>query len=391
MLDVLLVDDDESVREGIAGALVDAGHRVTQACDGEEALSLLATQAFDLAVCDVQMPKVDGLTLFRRVRLEAPGMAVVIMTSYGSIPDVVATLRGGAVDYITKPFDPETFAAKVVAPIAERRHHLKKFEEARNLFVERCAGSAIVGTSLALRQLRHSISVIAKTDSSVILWGEPGTGKKLAARTIHVESPRREGPFVVVPCASLPDLMLETELRDLTEMRPRHARDNWFRAAEGGTLVLDGIETLPVAAQASLLRVIDEPLLRAQRGADWKPIGVRLVSIARESPARWIPGRAFLEPLFFRLSMMQLRVPSLSERGGDRYVLVNYFLREFTPPGRVAPSLTPRASMALSTRSLPGNVRELAWTIESAVAASEGREIDVEHLPEKPAGTPPHG
>jgi DNA-binding NtrC family response regulator len=383
MLDILVVDDDDIVRESVSEALVSAGHRVAQAGDGEKAMSLFATQAFDVAICDVHMPKMDGLTLCRRLHRDSPGTALVIMTSYGNVSDAVASLRGGVVDYVSKPFDPDEFAAKVLGPIAERHALRKKFEETRSEFVRREAGASLVGASLVMRQLAEGIALVAKSDASVLVTGERGTGKKLVARMIHAESARRDGPFVVVPCSALPDLMVSPDLIEPSGSGSRQNRDDWFRAAARGTLVLDGVEQLSVDAQETLLRLLDEPTLFARRNREWQPLGVRVVSLVAEDP-RDFPARRGLEgPLRMCLDCVRLRVPPLREREGDLYVLVCHFLRELTPPARNAPSLTPRAWKTLAAFPFRDNVRELVWVLQHALAQSDGGEVDLEHLPEE--------
>jgi two-component system response regulator HydG len=381
MLDVLVVDDDDDVREGVARALANAGHQVTEASDGEKALSLIDARPFDVAICDVRMPRVDGLMLLRRLRREAPGTSVVMMTSFASIPDVVGSIRDGAVNYVTKPFDPEDFVRDVVGPLAEKCLLRKSFELARTQAVGREAGGTFIGTSLTMRQLADRAATVARGDASVLITGERGTGKKLMARTIHAESPRRDGPLVIVPCATLADLMLESELRGLDGAVSENRRDAWFRAAQGGTLVLDGIDLLPVGAQGSLLRTIDEPGAHARRSSTWQPLGVRLISLARESLVERVAARRFLESLMFRLNTVQLRIPPLRQRDGELYSLVSHFLRQATPPSCVAAGLTPRAWKALAGYPFPGNVRELAWALEQALAVADGGEIDREHLP----------
>ena len=209
-----------------------------------------------------------------------------------------------------------------------------------------------------------------------------GTGKKLVARTVHARSARREGPFLVVPCTSLPGLMRPSaapRATERSEVRIRDAQDDWFWAAEGGTLVLEGIDTLPMSAQSALLRLLlragGEPRPRGVRkDGEWKPRGVRLVCIARENPVRWVGDRGFLEPLFLRLATMQIRTPTLAEREGDLYTLVCHFLRELTPSNRTVPGLTPAAWKALFAHRVPGNLRELSWTLEHALASAHGDE-----------------
>jgi two-component system, NtrC family, response regulator HydG len=363
MLDVLVVDDDDIVRESVSQALVLAGHRVAQASDGEVAMSLFATRAFDVAVCDVHMPKMDGLTLCRRLRREAPGTALVIMTSYGNVPDAVESLRGGVVDYIAKPFDPDEFATSVVGPIGERHALRKKLEDTRAGFIRREAGTSLVGASLPMRRLAEAITVAARTDASVLVRGERGTGKKLVARLIHAESPRREGPFVVVPCAA--------------------SVDPWFQSASGGTLVLDGIERLSQDRLDALRRLVDEPILCARRSREWRPLGVRVISIATSDPEDILAPLDLPEALRMRLDGMELHAPPLRDREGDLYVLACHFLRELTPPARSVPGLTARAWKALAGHAFPGNVLELGWVIGHALALSNGDEIDIDHLPDE--------
>jgi DNA-binding NtrC family response regulator len=372
--DVLVADDDEIVRGSVAEAIAGAGHRVTQASDGEQALALVSSRAFDLAVCDVQMPRLDGMTLFRRLRQESPGTAVVMMTTFGRIPDVVGSLRDGAVDYVTKPFDPAEFTVNVVGPIAERRMIMKKFEHARARFVAKEAGSELVGTSLVMRQITGLVGLAGKSDAPVLVTGERGTGKKLIARMLHAHGPRRDAPLVVVPCALMPQL----DSRDSWE--------RWFEAAEGGTLVLDGIDSLPTIAQSYLLRVLGEPAFRASRDREWRPHGVRLVSVARMHPRELVAAGVFLESLWLRLGMIEVQVPALRERAGDLYMLVEHLLRKGVAPAGRPPVITPRAWKLLSAYAFPGNVAELAWAVEHAVSASGGGEIDRDHLPAAIAG-----
>lgn len=363
MLEVLVADDDPDVRESVAAALVNAGHRVTEASDGAEAAELLSTHVFDLAICDVQMPKLDGLALFRRIRRDSPRTAVVIMTSFAKIADVVDSMRGGAVNYVTKPFDPDDFAHTIVAPIAERRSLRKSFEDARARLTARSTGVTLVADSPSMRHLVLRLGVLAFTDASVLITGERGTGKELVARTIHAQGPRRDGPFVIVDCANLPDVALA------------------LREAPGGTLVLDGAETLSSVSQAYLARALDEPSAVARRSAGWKPLGVRLITLAKEGLTGRLEAGELLESLHYRLNGVELHVPTLGERGEDLCPLVTQLLRELVPPGRTPPSITLGAWRALTSHDFPGNVRELRWALEHALAMADGGPLDDAHLP----------
>jgi DNA-binding NtrC family response regulator len=384
MLEILVVDDDEMAREPIAEALSQAGHRVAQAGDGEAALAMLGAHEFDLAVCDIRMPRLDGLTLFRRMRREARGTDVVMMTLHAEIPDAVATLRDGAVDFVTKPFDPDDFARDVVGPIDERRTRRRALEHAHSTLASRYTGRELVGMSRVMRELSRRLAAVAPSECPVFIRGEAGTGRKLMARTLHARSARRDGPFAVVPCATLPDLMLELEMSALGKGWSELRRDAWFRVAEGGTLVLDAVDTLPISAQSTLLRVLQEPGVTARRATDWTPQGVRIVSLSTQNLAQLAEEGRFLRPLLYRLNTVELHAPRLAERDGDLYLLAVHFLRERTPAGAVAgrTGLSPAAWHALSRYAFPGNVGELAAALAAAHEQAQGGEIDVEHLPE---------
>ena len=363
MLEVLVADDDADVREGVTSALVNAGHRVTEASDGAEAAELLSTHVFDLAICDVQMPKLDGLALFRRIRRESPRTAVVMMTSFAKIADVVDSMRGGAVDYVTKPFDPDEFAHAIVAPIEERRSLRKSFEDARARLTARSTGVALVAVSAPMRHLVVRLGVLAFTDASVLVTGDRGSGKELVARTIHAQGPRRDGPMIIVDCAIVSDVTQAV------------------REAAGGTLVLDGVEELSLVSQAYLARALDEPSAVARRSAGWKPLGVRLVTLAKDALRGRVDGGALLESLHYRLNGVQLHVPTLKERREDLCPLVTQLLRELVPPGRTLPSITLSAWAALTNYDFTGNVRELRWALEHTLSMADGSPLDEAHLP----------
>ena len=258
------------------------GHRVSCAKDGEEAQALIERHVFDVAIFDVNMPHVSGIVLARRLRLQSPTTAVVVMTAQGTVRDVVDVMRGGAIEFLTKPFDPAMLEERVLRPIDERFALRKEFDEALARRTEQRTGSRVVATGPKMRALVDWLAVAAQDDAPMLLLGEPGTGKKTLARFVHERSPRRDGPFVVVACSSLPSMMVEAELHALAAGASAAERDAWFRSADGGTIVLDGVDALPHSAQASLIRVLTEPDSLARRDEKRRPRGVRIVATASE-------------------------------------------------------------------------------------------------------------
>ncbi len=379
MLEILLVDDEAATRMSVAFALCEAGHRVTEAADGAEALALAADVAFDVAICDVRLPKVDGLALFRHFRRESPGTAVILMTAYATVPDAVMALREGAFDYVTKPFDCEELTLRVIGRIAERRALRQELEQARAELVGREVGSLIVGHSPAMVRLHERMDTIAQSGAHVLITGETGTGKKLLGRTLHARSARRGGPFVSLSCAAFHEEALDAELFGGESRGSRVA--GRLESADGGTILLNEIHALPLAVQAKVLRVLDEGVLQPAGTGAPSSIDVRVMSATHEDLRERVADGRFREDLFTRMNVVDIAIPPLRERKGDLPLLLEYFLKRLSPAGNVPPGISPRAWSALTAHAWPGNVRELAHAIERALVLSRGSEIDVEHLP----------
>ncbi len=382
-LDILVVDDDQATRLSLSYALTDAGHKVTEAHDGEEAIALVAERIFDVAILDVRLPKVDGLTIFRRLRAKSPSTSVILMTAFATVPDAVASLRDGAYDYVTKPFDPEEFSLRVIGHIAEHRALRQELEEARKLVASRDAGAPIIGHAPLMQRLIERVNTVAQSDAPVLIRGESGTGKELVAHTLHARSPRKNAAFVVVNCAAFPETLIDAELFGHDRgafagaVRPREGR---FKAADGGTLLLDDIAELPMPAQAKLLRVLEEGLIQPLGTNDSVPVNVRVVSTTHCDLKERVAQGKFREDLYFRINVLDLNIPALRDRRADLPLLMAHFLRRFCP-GRVPPGICSRAWSALMDYPFPGNVREFGQAIERAVVLAHGSEIDVQHLP----------
>ena len=382
-LEILVVDDDQATRLTLAYSLTDAGHRVTEAGDGEEAIALVAERIFDVAILDIRLPKVDGLTIFRRLRQKSPSTAVILMTAFATVPDAVGSLRDGAYDYVTKPFDPEEFSLRVIGHIAEHRALRQELEEARQAVASRETGSPIIGHAPQMQRLIERINTVAQSDAPILICGESGTGKELVAHTIHARSPRKNQPFVSVNCAAFPADLIEAELFGHERgafagaVRKREGR---FLAADGGTLLLDEVTELQLPVQRKLLRVLEEGVIEPLGTNTTVPVNVRLVSTTCRELKELIAQGKFREDLQLRINVLDLRIPPLRERRADLPLLLAHFLRRYYP-GRVPPGIAPRAWAALMEYPFPGNVREFAHAIERAVVLASGAEIDLEHLP----------
>jgi DNA-binding NtrC family response regulator len=383
MLDILLIDDEADVRLPLGEALRDLGHRVSLAADGGEAMRCLDHQTFNLVMSDVRLPKVDGFTILRRVRAERPETHVVLMTAFGTIQEAVAAVKEAAVDYVTKPFElPEVLG--IVSRIDERWRLIRELAEARAQLAANHAEHMIEGRSPAMVHLRNQISAIANSSASVLLSGESGTGKELAARMIHSASDRRDRPFIPVNCAAVPATLIEAELfgheRGAFTGAVRR-REGRFKAADTGTLFLDEIGEMPMEVQAKLLRVL-------QDGA-FEPIGtnapirvdIRLVSASNRDLKTMVAEGRFRQDLYYRIKVFELPLPPLRQRLVDLPILVEQFLREFTPEGQKTPTIAPTAWAALQTYTYPGNVRELRHAIQHATILAQGQQIEAHHLP----------
>jgi two-component system, NtrC family, response regulator AtoC len=394
MLDILLVDDEPDFRALVGDALRDAGHRVTLAANGAEGLTFVSSNVFDVMLCDIRLPKVDGLTLFRRVRQESPGTDVILITAHAAVADAVAALKEGAYDYVTKPFDIDEIVLQMER-ISVQRALKRELEQARAELSQRKASSngataAIVGRSPPMLRLADRIETIAQSDAPVLITGESGTGKELVARTLHERSTRAAKPFIAVNCAAFPETLLEAELFGHERGAFTGAvkrRDGRFKAADGGTLLLDEVAEVPLPAQAKLLRVLQEGTVEPLGTNEITRVDVRIISATHRNLRERIREGKFREDLYYRLNVLDIEIPPLRERRSDLPLLLQYFLNKFTQPGKQPPSVAPRAWAVLSQYSFPGNVREFAHAVEHALVLAGGGEIDVEHLPAGITGT----
>jgi DNA-binding NtrC family response regulator len=388
VLDILLVDDEPAIRQTLSLALRAQGHRLETAADGAEAMARLDARAFGLVVSDVRLPKVDGFTILRRIVHDAPATDVLLMTAYGTIPDAVVAMRERAADYVTKPFQIEEFVS-IVGHIDERRQLKEELRRTREELANIRSMDSITGRSPSATRVREQVHAVADTDAAVLLTGESGTGKELVARTLHELSSRRDKPFVAVNCGAVPTSLIEAELfgheRGAFTGAVRR-REGRFASAQGGTLFLDEIGEMAPEAQVKLLRVLQEGTFQAVGSDRTQTADVRLISATNRDLKEQCATGAFRPDLYYRVRVFEIRLAALRDRLTDLPMLIEQFLREYSPPGVRHPGLTPAAWGALSHYPFPGNIRELKHSIQHATILARGGEIDLHHLPPELGG-----
>ncbi len=376
---ILFIDDDRAGREVALFNLRKAGYEVTAASDGQEGLAAFSPEKFDLVITDVKMPGLSGIDVLRRIRAQSPDIPVLVITAFGNVETAVQAMKEGAYDFIGKPFHRDQLLLSVGKAFERRR----LAGEVRELRIR--AGGVereIISVSPAMKQVLAVADRVAGTDATVLITGESGTGKEAVARRIHVRSRRAEGPFVAVNCAAIPGELLESELFGHARgaftgaVRDRAGR---FRQAAGGTLFLDEVGEIPLALQAKLLRVLQERVVDVVGGDHPVPVDVRIVTATnRDLPDRIREG-TFREDLYYRLNVVEIRVPPLRERPEDIPPLAEYFMKELGT-GREL-TVPPAVMEELKSRPWPGNVRELKNACERMAILCRGSEVSMEDLP----------
>jgi DNA-binding NtrC family response regulator len=372
MLGVLIGDADGRSRRAAATSFVEAGHHVLEAADGAYAMDLLRERSFDVVLCDLSLPRVDGLTVFRQIRREAPATVVIVTSAAPTVPEAVTLLKEGAADFVAKPVDVTALLKGAIGRVVERRALKTAFDEARAWLVGRIVGAALIGDSPAMRRLLAKLDGVAPSDSGVLITGESGTGKDIVARTLYARSRRAARPFITVDCTR--GSVVEDDL---------FAEGGQLAAAKGGTIFFDEVAELPERVQARLAHA----LRRASTGEPGgESVSARVIAATHSDLRARVREGRFREDLYFLLKTVDLAVPALRERKADLPLLVHHFLERLTPPGLVPPGVAPRAWGALEAYDFPGNVRELARAIEHAMVLAHGSEIEREHLPVEMTG-----
>ncbi len=386
---ILVADDEPSIRHVLTLVLTDKGYDVHAVADGEEALKELAARPYDALICDVRMPKVDGKEVLRRAMPQWPDLTVLVMSAYGAPDAALEAVQLGAYDYVQKPFKPEEMVLALQK--AEERHRLVR--ENKRLRASQPHGQfaldRIVGTADSMKELRRQIQKVAPVGTTVLITGESGTGKELVARALHELSPRAPMPFVAVNCGAIPAGLIESELFGHAKgafTDARTAKRGLFAEADGGTLFLDEVGELPMAAQVKLLRFLQEGEIRPVGENRNEKVDVRVVAATLRDLGKLVEKGEFREDLYYRLHVVNLRVPPLRERPEDISTLAAAFLDRFNRELNRDPPVRGFASEAEATMTgyaWPGNVRELENAVERAVLLAEGELVAPENLPEK--------
>lgn len=380
---VLVVDDKENMLR-LFERILDDGYELEIADSGTRALALLAGGSYDVVVSDIRMPGADGFVVLQEAKRRSPETEVILMTAYASVPAAVEAMKQGAYDYLAKPFDPDD-AALVVARALERKRLRDEAASLRRELAERYGFERLVGKSPTMREVYALLERAASLDITVLLTGETGTGKELAARAIHYRSARREKRFVAINCGALPAELVESELFGHARgafTGAQSAKPGLFEEAEGGTLLLDEIGELPVQVQVKLNRALQEREVRRVGETRAIKTDVRIVAATHRDLKAEVPAGRFREDLYYRLNVFPVRLPSLRERREDIPLLAAHFVEKHARAHRRAVTgLDIEALRALTGYSWPGNVRELENAIERAVAVARAHEIALGDLP----------
>jgi two-component system response regulator AtoC len=375
---VLIVDDDAGLRQSLALLLQEAGYDVVTEGDPEQALQRAMGGTFDLVLCDVRMPKMDGVTFLRRYRGDGGQALMIMMSAHGSEDSALAAMREGAYDYLHKPFRPDE-VTMTLRKAEEREKLRREVEVLRTSLGAGAASDLVVCESRAMRDLLDLATRVARHSTTVLITGESGTGKEVLARAIHRMSPRSEQGFTAINCAAIPEHLLESELFGHVRGAFTGAtadRAGLFELAHDGTLLLDEIGDLPLDLQAKLLRVLEESEIRRVGGRESKKVDVRVLAATAKPLEAAVERGEFRADLYYRLNVVHLHLPPLRERPDDVPALLTHFARQAASRLGHPVSITPSALDALTHHSWPGNVRELRNAVERAAVLGTGGPLE---------------
>lgn len=364
---ILVVEDDAALRDAVCMTLELARHHVVGVDGGPSALEALQHKVFDLVISDLRMQPMDGLELLGEIRTRIPQLPVLLMTAYGDVEKAVSAMRGGACDFLMKPFEPDVLLAHV------KRYAAVAIDDADETIAE----------DVSTRNLLAMAARVAETDATVLLTGESGTGKEVFARYIHAHSPRRAGPFIAINCAAIPENLLEATLFGYEKGSFTGAQTSQagkFEQAQDGTILLDEISEMPLGLQAKLLRVLQEREVERVGGKKSVELDIRVLATSNRDMLREVSTGRFREDLYYRLNVFPLEIPALRDRPGDILPLARHFLAHHGERLKRMARLDPASEQLLLTHTWPGNVRELENTMQRALILTSGDTITVSTL-----------
>jgi DNA-binding NtrC family response regulator len=380
-MNIMIVDDEKIVRESLFHWFTKIGHYVEKASSGFEALENLEKSPFDVLFVDIKMPAMNGIELLEKVKTEYPQTIVIIITAYGSIESAVRAMQLGASDYLLKPFKPD-YLSLVMEKISQQIKLSSEYNYLKGRLEKITRFDDIIGQGPAMEKIFDLIPEVAKSDSSILLTGETGTGKELVAKAIHAKSKRSHFPFIPINCGAIPDSLLESELFGHQKgafTGANHSRKGFLEVVSGGTLFLDEVGEVSAKMQIDLLRVLEEK--KITRIGDCSPLMVdfRLISATRRDLEQEINAGNFREDFFYRINVITIHIPPLRERKEDIPLLIEHFLEKYSQETtKRVDHITRDTIKRLTAYEWPGNVRELENAIERAVVLSRSRTLDLQ-------------
>jgi two-component system response regulator AtoC len=385
-VNILVVDDDAETRDLLREVLGDEGYNVVVSSSGEEALEVGKQECFDIIISDIKLgPNLNGLDVLKAYKSIQPESEVILITAFGSMETAIEALKGGAFDYLSKPFKIEELLVQVGRAL-ENRALVRENRNLRQQLESQVQLSSLVGRSPAMLGVYKKIALVSESRSTVLIYGESGTGKELVAKAIHYNGPRAEQKFFAINCGALPESLLETELFGHVRGSFTGAVGNKrgiFEEADGGTVFLDEVAEMSPALQVKLLRTLEEQEVRRVGSNRPVPVDVRILAASNRNLGELVERKKFRQDLYFRLRVIEIELPPLRERGEDIPLLAEHFLKRFERERGRAFTISPQAFSVLLTYDWPGNVRELENALEAAVALNRSGTITLEDLPPK--------
>ncbi|MBM4276428.1 MAG: sigma-54-dependent Fis family transcriptional regulator [Deltaproteobacteria bacterium] len=380
---ILVADDEKSMREFLDIMLKKEGYKVTLASNGEEVMKLIEKDIFDLALVDIRMPRQDGISVLKKIKSISPETVVIMMTAYASADTAIKAMKEGAYDYITKPFKIDEIKL-IIQNALEKKHLQKENILLKQVVRDRYHFENIIGQSSKMLELYDLLEKVAPTKTNILVTGDSGTGKELVAKAIHYNGPRKDKPFVTLNCGAIPESLIESEL--FGHMRGAFTdailtKKGLFEVADEGTIFLDEISELPLMMQVKLLRVLQDREFKRVGGTEDIRVDVRIISATNKDLEEAVREKQFREDLFYRLNVIQIKIPSLRERKEDIPPLAGHFLKRYSEElGKQISQVSPEALRILVQYDYPGNVRELQNIIERAVALETSQELTAQNL-----------